>query len=708
MVDREQRSRRSFLLEGGAVLGVAGSVNELAVDLLTTRRIWKRDLDINGLDSSPTVVDATAYISGSSLYAVSANDGAVLWEFDEASGSGASAPAYSNGTVYYGSLDQTLYAVSANDGSLEWSYEADARLDQSSPTVADGTVYVGSGHGDGSLYAIDAETGVLRWRDYVGDSVGAPVIHDDRVYVGTYTSGLHAVSIENGERLWRVDRADYGTTPTVADGTVYATSDDTVLYAVDAETGEELWAHDNSNINTPGSSPTVHEGVAYVGSGGFLYAIDTETGEVRWNSLISERSIDTSPTVAGETVYVGSDEGICYAVDAQTGSVSWEVSLGGLPRLWGNSPWINSSPIVVGGVLFFGASDGALYAFDTETDADSVGSRVVHGSLNHHHAWAGEPGRWFGFNREIRWSTPAVGLAGLGTYGFYRRRSKQASVRSPAGDDGAETDANRVSDAEEQSAPDSDDCDDNNDDSSIIEERQSEGAELLKKAHTAKETANFNEATDAYTEALTQFQAALSRVGSGDTEIRSEIEESIEVTREELESIEARERQRTELIELLNTAERSFQVGIVAYTQNREILARIRFRQARSAFKEATELLESSDGDLLSPPVEVNVQPGRELVSTALSELPVIPEAETVALADAGIENLNDLESSEEAPWLPTVVETVVDKETTNERVTTILTLLSWWNDTDSYEFDTTAAVSRRREQADYGFTRSS
>jgi hypothetical protein len=86
----------------------------------------------------------------------------------------------------------------------------------------------------------------------------------------------------------------------------------------------------------------------------------------------------------------------------------------------------------------------------------------------------------------------------------------------------------------------------------------------------------------------------------------------------------------------------------------------------------------------------------------------MIPEPETEALADAGVETLDELESSEEPPWLPTAVEALEDEETTSDAMETILTLLSWWNDTDSYQFDTISAVSRRRDQADYGFTKSS
>jgi tetratricopeptide (TPR) repeat protein len=235
---------------------------------------------------------------------------------------------------------------------------------------------------------------------------------------------------------------------------------------------------------------------------------------------------------------------------------------------------------------------------------------------------------------------------------------------------------------------------------------QSKADTALEAAISARETNNFNEAADAYSEALTQYRAALNQLDADATETRTEIEESIDSTREALHAVNTRIEQRDSVSELLEAGEQSFQVAIVAYTQGRHTLARIRFRQARDAFEEAIDLLEDNGEDLLTPPVEVGVQLDRELESTDFSELPMIPEAETAALADAGVETLTELDSSETPPWVPPAVEPLTTEESPNEEVITTLTLLSWWAEA-STAFDTVTAVSRRRDQANYGFTQS-
>lgn len=84
----------------------------------------------------------------------------------------------------------------------------------------------------------------------------------------------------------------------------------------------------------------------------------------------------------------------------------------------------------------------------------------------------------------------------------------------------------------------------------------------------------------------------------------------------------------------------------------------------------------------------------------------MIPEAETAVLADAGIETLTELESGETPPWIPPAVEPLTAEEPPNDQVITTLAVLSWWTEASTV-FDAAAAVSRRRDQANYRFTQS-
>nr|WP_309243416.1 PQQ-binding-like beta-propeller repeat protein [Halorubrum ezzemoulense] len=555
--------------------------------------------------------------------------------------------------------------MDAETGEQLWAFETDDEV-SSSPTAVAGTVFVGSD--DGNLYAVDAETAERQW--------------------AFETDGM----VESS--------------PTVVDGTVFIRSNGGYLYAVDAKTGEELWALEigpAAAFRKSMSSPTVVGGTVFVGNDdGNLYAVNMESGEQQWMFETGD-PIRSSPTVVSETVLVGSNGGNLYAVDMETGEQQWTFEA--------SNHSVRSSPTVADGIAFFGSvgfNEGHLYAIDTGIDGSSEDSRVVLGTLGHHGDWryADQSIDIPAYALYASWARNnpgplAVGGVAAGGY-LLRRRRKDAESDSTydtddAPADAASSDADQPPDAADRSR---------SDDSSRVDELRSEADAALEAAVAAKESNDLGEAADAYRAALTGYRAALDELDAGAAETRAEIEASVESTQGALSAVETRRERRRDLAETLEAGERNFQVAVVAYARGSRTLARIRFRQARDAFEEATELIEGGDHDLLAPPVEANVEPDRTFASAALRELPALPEAATAALSDAGVDTLGELESAAEPPWTPPAVEALsVDLDDGTE---TTATLLSWWNGDGNYAFDAAATVSRRRDQAEYGFDRCS
>ena len=103
----------------------------------------------------------------------------------------------------------------------------------SSPAVANGVVYVGSVEPDGSLYAINANTGTLRWRYTTGDDfISSPAVANGVVYVGCDDHNLYALNASTGTLLWNHTMGYYvESSPTVANGVVYVGSNEGNLWA---------------------------------------------------------------------------------------------------------------------------------------------------------------------------------------------------------------------------------------------------------------------------------------------------------------------------------------------------------------------------------------------------------------------------------------------------------------------------------------------
>jgi len=116
--------------------------------------------------------------------------------------------------------------------SARWTYTTGSYVD-TRPAVAGGTVYAGSD--DGTVYALDAATGGLRWAYTAGDSVSDPAVAGGAVYVGSHYGKVYALDAATGHLRWVYTTGimpDSG--PAAARGTVYLGSEDNKVYALNA------------------------------------------------------------------------------------------------------------------------------------------------------------------------------------------------------------------------------------------------------------------------------------------------------------------------------------------------------------------------------------------------------------------------------------------------------------------------------------------
>ena len=315
-------------------------------------------------------------------------------------GSAISSPAVVNGVVYVGSADGKLAAFDA-DASTGCSgtpklctplWTATTGGSVSSPAVVNGVVYVGSD--DHKLYAFDAAgvTGCsgapksctpLWTATTVGRVESAPTVVNGVVYVGAgvhdAASALYAFDAagvtgcagtpKTCAPLWKttIGGAPVWSSPTVVNGVVYVGYGGG-FFAFDAASGAgPMWT--GSTGNTGLSSPAVAHGIVYINSDRGLFAFDA-AGVTGCSATILKQCAPlwttgpgygfdgSSPAVANGVVYVGNDN-LLYAVDAASGALLWSANTGVTP----NSGYMGPSPAVANGVVYVG-DDNLLYAFD--------------------------------------------------------------------------------------------------------------------------------------------------------------------------------------------------------------------------------------------------------------------------------------------------------------------------------------------------------
>lgn len=248
--------------------------------------------------------------------------------------SGWSSPTVANGVVYFGGTNGKLYALDANTGALKWPqpYAGEASKPlvsiYGSPAVDNTVVYFGAL--DGNVYALDAAAGTLKWKfDANAEStdkrgiVPSPLVANGVVYFGANDHIFYAVDAGAGTLKWKFATGDkiWGDAA-IADQVIYFGSFDHHLYALNLD-GSKKWDFDAGGIII--SKPLVANGLVYFGALEKLYALDAATGAIRWGkTLAPEHWIWSNPTMQDNMIYVGDLVGAVNAFDAQSGELKWD------------------------------------------------------------------------------------------------------------------------------------------------------------------------------------------------------------------------------------------------------------------------------------------------------------------------------------------------------------------------------------------------
>jgi eukaryotic-like serine/threonine-protein kinase len=374
--------------------------------------------------SSPAIANSNAYVGSTdgSVYAVDLETGAQKWKF-ATQARVTSSPAVANGIVYFGSYDGNFYAVNEADGKLKWKFQTEGErrfaakhihgslpaaetmpdpfdFYLSSPVIWSGNIYFGSG--DENIYALDANSGTLKWKFKTGDVVHAsPAISEGLLFVGSWDTFFYALDAATGAEKWRFKTGEdhnvhnqegIQSSAAIADGIVYFGCRDSNLYALDAHTGEKRWAFFNKGSWVIGS-PAVRDGKVYFSTAdtALVHALDAKSG-AEFFSLKFNWLLFSSPAVAGNTLYIGSEEGKLLTIDLSTQKPGWIFQTDGskengaaLTNANGGPKYeavftenfydnmvtgvnklfavgmIFSSPVVSGSAVYFGSTDGNLY-----------------------------------------------------------------------------------------------------------------------------------------------------------------------------------------------------------------------------------------------------------------------------------------------------------------------------------------------------------
>ena len=278
---------------------------------------------------------------------------------------------------------------------------------------------------DGTVMAVNADTGETRWRADAGGKLSTGVGSDGR-FTAVVTRDGDLVTFDGGKVSWRQRlNSAIVTAPFVAGERVFVLGVDRSVQAYDAVDGKKLWTY-----NRPGDALTLSQAgvltawhdTLLAGQGARLAAIDPLRGTLRWEVPVAaargtnevERLADLVGPVArvGDTYCIRAFQNGIGCIDAQRATALWSINTSGNQaigadedsvyaadgsdrlsarrRSSGESIWLSdkfqnrhlSGILSIGKVIVFGDYDGWVHFLDRATGAPLLrlqtdGSQVV-------------------------------------------------------------------------------------------------------------------------------------------------------------------------------------------------------------------------------------------------------------------------------------------------------------------------------------------
>ncbi|MFI6504893.1 PQQ-binding-like beta-propeller repeat protein [Nonomuraea typhae] len=306
------------------------------------------------------VADGSVYAgSRAEVHALDAASGTLRWSRGMG-GFVTAGPILAGGTVYAAGLPGQVRAVSAASGRTRWSREV---AQVSGLAAGRGIVYAWTD--DGRVIALDGAAGRTRWKAGTGDLIRSLTPHaaGELVYVAG-SAGVAALDARSGIRRWRfpVDEKEGAARVTISRDTVYVALADGRIYALDRITGRLRWRF---RADAPSFAGLVASGGdVYAGGGGALHKLDAATGRVKRTFEVGAAGTATTTlAVAGGVAYLTHSGVRMDAVDTATGELRWTYPLSGRPG------WLADAAVPAAGTVYVQAGDGTLHAVATATGA---------------------------------------------------------------------------------------------------------------------------------------------------------------------------------------------------------------------------------------------------------------------------------------------------------------------------------------------------
>ncbi len=296
-----------------------------------------------------------------------------------------------DGNQLYASNNSTVSAFNAENGKRVWrKHIKKANLTGSTGVSSD---YALVGDDEGTIYALDKNTGILVWSTQIRSEVLTPPTGDGDIVIALSGDGfIYGLNASDGTVRWFVDSAKpillrSGISPPIlVDGVAYIGQDNGKVIAINSADGIRKWEariaipqgdNELERLIDIDGAPLHHSGSLYAASfQGAVMGLSLDTGRPEW---VKKISTSHPLNASGGTIVASQVDSIISAFSVGSGNVLWENEDLKFRKI--SSAAVSSDHVVVvdykGYLHVLNRRDGTIIA------RDKIASKGAASPLNH-------------------------------------------------------------------------------------------------------------------------------------------------------------------------------------------------------------------------------------------------------------------------------------------------------------------------------------
>ncbi|OQW54271.1 MAG: hypothetical protein A4S09_06120 [Proteobacteria bacterium SG_bin7] len=261
---------------------------------------------------------------------------------------------YGDNVIGGNGLD-SISSYDSQSGKRNWRLEVSGGV-EGGAAVDGNTVYFGGN--DGNFYAVNADTGIIKWKVAVNTEVlAAPLVSSEKIFFVGGNNIVLALKKSDGSKIWGYHRQQpsyfsvrAAATPLEHGGQLYLGTADGFFVSLNANSGSLLWERQlntNKKFKDVDATPILDNDRIYVSSfDGALYCLELNSGKVIWKY---DEGGYAPPLIIDETLFYATTTRKFVALNKLNGKVIWKLE---------NLNGIATAPGLMNGKIFFGESSG--------------------------------------------------------------------------------------------------------------------------------------------------------------------------------------------------------------------------------------------------------------------------------------------------------------------------------------------------------------